>query len=191
MNTLILLRHSLTRANEERRYCGWTDLPLSAAGAALAETKRTERPLPACDLYIDSGLLRANQTMFCLCGCKPDRSLPDLREIHFGEFEMLTYEMLKDRPDYQAWITDTGGDVPCPGGESRNAFHDRVARGGRALLTFPCESALAVSHGGVIATLMRDWFPSEPRHFYEWQPAACEGYRISIRDGVPARFEEV
>ena len=37
MRTLYLLRHSLTEANERRLYCGWTDLPLSPAGRALAE----------------------------------------------------------------------------------------------------------------------------------------------------------
>ena len=34
MNTITLLRHSLTAANEAHLYCGVTDLPLSSAGIA-------------------------------------------------------------------------------------------------------------------------------------------------------------
>ena len=191
MNTLILLRHSLTRANEEHLYCGWTDLPLSPAGEALATSRREEKPLPSCDYLVDSGLLRSKQTMFCLFGRKADQSLSDLREMNFGKFEMQSYEQLKDRPEYVAWIEDATGDAACPGGESRNRFRERVLRGGKALLALPHDRVAAVCHGGVIVNLMQAWFPDAPRNFYEWQPAACEGYRITAKEGVPIAFEEV
>lgn len=191
MRALILLRHSLTEANERRLYCGWTDLPLSPAGRALAEQLRTERTLPVCDSYVSSGLRRATETLDLLTGKTPDVLVPDLRESHFGAFELRTYEALKDDPDYLRWILDETGDVPPPGGESRNAFARRVRRGGAALLALPGESALAVLHGGVIARLMQAWFPGEGRGFYDWQPGACQGYRIEIAGGSPSSFSDI
>ena len=191
MRALILLRHSLTEANERHLYCGWTDVPLSPAGRALAERLRAERPLPACDSYGSSGLSRATETLDLLTGKTPDVLLPDLRESRFGTFELRSYEALKDDPDYLNWIMDESGDVAPPGGESRNAFARRVCRGGAALLALPGESALAVLHGGVIVSLMQAWFPGAQRGFYDWQPGACRGYRIEIEGGSPSSFSEI
>lgn len=191
MNALYLLRHSLTEANERRLYCGWTDLPLSAAGVELARSTRDVRPLPPFDSCAASGLLRADETLRLLAGRDPDAVLPDLREMHFGRFEMLGYDELKRDPAYLRWINDETGDVACPGGESRAQFAERVLRGGWALLSLPGERALAVLHGGVIVALMRAWFPAEARGFYDWQPAPCRGYRVRIEGGIPASFEAI
>ena len=38
MSTVYLIRHGMTEANEKHLYCGSTDLPLSAAGAAALRT---------------------------------------------------------------------------------------------------------------------------------------------------------
>ena len=190
MRTLILLRHSLTAANEGRLYCGRTDLPLSPAGRALAQQTRTSRTLPKCDLYISSGMARAEETLALLTGRRADCALPDLREMDFGTFEMRSYDEMLADGDFVRWIEDAIGDVRCPGGESRNAFRRRVLNGGAALLALPFVRAMVVCHGGVIVNLMETWFPDVHRHFYEWQPAACRGYRIAV-DSVPVDFEEI
>ena len=189
MNALILLRHSLTEANERRLYCGWTDLPLSEGGRALAEEVAQERALPACGCYVTSGMRRAEETLFLLTGRASDMQLPDLREMSFGRFEMHSYEQLRDDEDYLRWIGDEAGDVACPGGESRAQFKTRVLRGGEALLRLDADSALVVCHGGVIVNLMQAWFPGTQRNFYEWQPGACRGYRVQIEGGAPQKYE--
>ncbi|MDO4866142.1 MAG: histidine phosphatase family protein [Clostridia bacterium] len=192
MRSLILLRHSLTEGNERRLYYGSTDLPLSPAGIALAETSARERPLPPCALYVTSGLRRADETLLLLTGKAPDLVLPDLREMDFGAFEMRGYEALKSDPDYQRWISDLmgSGNLPCPGGESQAQFRVRALRGGEALLRREWQTALAVVHGGVVATLMARWFPEEPRSFYDWQPAPCRGWRVEF-DGLEPRSFQV
>lgn len=191
MKVLYLLRHSLTEANERSLYCGWTDVPLSKAGRAMAERLRTERSLPACDRYVTSGLVRASETLALLTGCAADTVLPDLRETDFGAFEMRSYDELKGDPDYLRWILDDTGAAAPPGGESRSTFAERVRRGGLALLSLPGDSLLAVLHGGVIARLMAEWFPDEGRGFYQWQPAACRGYRVAVRGGTPDSFDVI
>ena len=191
MRTLYLLRHGLTEANERRLYCGRTDLPLSPNGLALAREIAARRPLPDCNLYASSGMVRANETLAILTGRGPGRIIPELSEMDFGRFEMLGYETLKRDADYLRWIEDEGGSVPCPGGESTGAFRRRALAGGAALLNQSWNSAIAVCHGGVIVALMDAWFPTEHRGYYEWQPAACDGWRIEFDGCAPLRFEKV
>ena len=192
MSGLILLRHSLTEGNERRLYYGWTDLPLSPAGQALCRQLREARPLPECALHVTSGLARTDETLRLLTGRAPDRTLPDLREMRFGRFEMRGYEELKGDPDYLRWISDDPilGTTRCPGGESQAEFRARVLRGGAELLGIG-RDALAVLHGGVIANLMREWFPEAGRNFFEWQPGPCRGYRVEVKAGAPASYREI
>ena len=192
MSALILLRHGLTEANARRLYCGWTDLPLSPAGQALCREMRKARPLPDCDAYAASDLARARETLVLLTGRDPELTLPDLREMHFGAFEMRGYEELKGDADYRRWIAQDPftGAVSCPGGESPAEFRARALRGGAALLQMQGD-ALAVCHGGAIVQLMAAWFPTEGRNFYEWQPGPCRGYRVEVEDGAPVGFSEI
>lgn len=191
MRALLLLRHGMTEANEKRIYCGSTDLPLSENGRAMAREIAAQRLLPACDLYVASGLARANETLEILTGRKPDLVLTALSEMDFGRFEMQGYETLRHDPDYQRWISDADGIVPCPGGESTGAFRQRVLSCGAELLDMKWRSALVVCHGGVIVSLMENWFPSEGRGFYEWQPDACKGWRVLFDGSQPIRFEPI
>lgn len=188
MRALYLLRHSLTEGNERRLYIGATDLPLSPAGVALAQARRAELDLPDYELYVTSGLRRADETLYCLTGRAPDVALPDLREMDFGAFEGRNYEHLKDDPNYSAWINDASGAVACPGGESREDFNARVQRSGASLLATPWRSALVITHGGVIVRLMADWFPGERRGFYDWQPEPCAGWRVRFDGIAPVDF---
>lgn len=189
MRALYLLRHSLTRANALRLYGGSTDLPLTAEGRALALARRGA--IPGCGLYVSSGMRRADETLLLMTGRTPDLVLPGLREMDFGAFEMKSYEQLSGDADYLRWIDDATGDVCCPGGESANAFAARVRREGARLLCRPEDAVCAVCHGGTVVSLMQAWFPEVQRHFYQWQPGPCAGYRIAVADGVPAAFEEV
>lgn len=191
MKSLILLRHSLTEANERRLYCGSTDLPLSEAGRALCRTLREARPLPTCALYVTSGLRRAEETLEGLTGRRADIALPELREMDFGRFELKSYDELRHVPEYIRWIEDAVGDCPCPDGESANVFRERVFRGGAILLHREEDTAMAVCHGGVIVQLMKLWFPDVERHFYQWQPQAGHGYIVSVSDGKSTVFQDV
>ena len=191
MNALILLRHSLTEANDRRLYCGWTDLPLSGKGRSLADEVAKERPQPACERYITSGLRRAEETLSRLTCRASDLRLADLREMNFGRFEMHSYEQLRADEDYLRWIEDETGTVACPGGESSAQFKARVLRGGETLLHMEAGSALVVCHGGVIVNLMQAGFPGIDKNFYEWQPGACRGYRVLIENSAPQKYESL
>lgn len=183
---LCILRHGKTAANQQRLYCGSSDLPLSPAGIAeLAELKNT-LDYPPSTYRITSGLLRADQTLELIYGQGPDRTVPALAEYHFGEFEMQSYENLKDNADYQSWIIDKTGTVPCPGGENRVQFEQRVLTAFEQILLSECKtypSIVMVCHGGVITTIMQHCF-NENKNFYEWQPQAGHGYILTVEDGL-------
>lgn len=177
---ILLLRHGKTKANEERLYAGALDWPLSEAGRAELLAYRAKGLYPEAQAFYTSGMLRCEQTLELLYGPQPHQRIGRLSEYRFGAFEGHSYEQLKEDPAYQAWINDPTGIVACPGGESKAAFRDRIAKGFESLalwLTIP-SLAVAVLHGGAIAVIMDQLFP-EQNHFYAWQPSAGQGWLVS------------
>ncbi len=191
-----LIRHGQTSANEEHRYCGRTDLPLSANGLCRLHELKATGICPSVDCCYHSGLSRAQQTASIYFQDTPMIEMAQFREFDFGDFELHSYEELKDNPVYLHWI-DQIETESCPNGESYVEFKLRVLDGWSCLLSdiksnqTPDQQKIAVvTHGGVIATLMDHLFPGQ-RHFYAWQPACGEGYRIEIRQDQAIRFSEI
>lgn len=179
MSTLYLIRHGKTKANLEHRYCGSTDLPLSPEGMAALETIHYDIPQVR---YLTSGMRRTEQTLEILFGDVPHARVPAFREVDFGVFEMHTYGELKDREDYQAWLTgDNMANVP-PEGESGNQMTSRVLEALPELLK---ENTVLITHGGVIAAIMEHLFPEKEKNRYQWQPEPGRGYAITGKNYVP------
>ena len=176
MSALYLIRHGRTEANRRRLYCGSTDLPLDEEGLEeLAALRDLYRDLAGCR-FITSGMARTEQTLSALFGDVPHETVPGLREIDFGVFEMHSWEQLRDRADYQAWISgDNEKNVP-PGGESGVQMTARVLAAFRTLDLR--EDTVIVTHGGVIAAIMAHLFPGEGKNRYQWQPEPGLGYRV-------------
>lgn len=176
--TIYLIRHGKTEANERRFYCGSTDLPLSEAGRA--ELEQLHYALPNVR-FVTSGMKRANETLEILFGDVPFEEEPRFREVDFGVFEMHTYEELKDRADYQAWLTgDNEANVP-PRGESGRQMLRRVLEAFAEVKEDTC----IVTHGGVIASIMEHLFPEEGKSRYQWQPQNGGGYVITEKGYAP------
>ena len=170
--TVYLIRHGKTEANEKRLYCGRTDLPLSEQGREELQHLHYDTEHVR---FLTSGMKRANETMELLFPGVPYEQDPRFREVDFGVFEMHSYEDLKDRHDYQIWLTgDNERNIP-PGGESGAQMTERVLSAYRGLTEDTC----LVTHGGVIAAIMASLFPEENKHRYQWQPQNGHGYRIT------------
>ena len=186
---ILLLRHSLTAANENRLYCGSTDLPLSPAGIARAKETAKSWGYKAEDFasYFTSGMQRTDETLRLLFGSIPFTPFPALRELDFGDFEMQSYEQLKDRPDYQRWITGDNRKNRCPRGESAEDMKARCLPA--FAVPMEQESAVVVSHGGVIAEIMAHYFPWEEKTRYLWQPEPAGGYLLTIENGRPTAYQ--
>ena len=193
MTAIYIIRHGRTVANEQKLYCGATDLPLSAGGAGDIERLSGQGIYPpGAGAYFTSGLARTQQTLDIIYGPVHAAATPQLAECNFGDFEMKSYEQLKDRDDYRTWISDQTGLTACPGGESRRQFESRVLAGYKLLeeKSRECGVVFAVCHGGVIACIMEYLFPGQ-KNFYEWQPDPGRGYMLEYgREGV-WRYREI
>ena len=173
--TIYLIRHGRTEANEKHLYCGSSDLPLSESGMNALRKKHYRI---SADRFLTSGMKRTEQTLRLLFGEVAHEADPRLREVDFGDFELRSYEELKENPDYQAWITgDNERNVP-PNGESGAQMTERVLEAYRELEDRG-ETCVLIAHGGVIAAIMAHLFPREGKNRYQWQPKPGEGYALS------------
>lgn len=170
--SIYLIRHGKTEANEKHLYCGSTDLSLSENGR---EELRALNYAITPKRFVTSGMKRTEETLKILFGNVPFTVDTRFREVDFGDFEMKSYEQLKEKAAYQAWLTgDNERNVP-PSGESGAQMTRRVLE---AYSELPDGTAL-ITHGGVIAAIMASLFPQEGKHRYQWQSANGHGYEIT------------
>ncbi len=183
MNKLYLLRHGLTRGNLERLYYGSTDLPLCEEGLRQLNALREQGGYPSPEglLIVTSGMLRTEQTLAAIYGDIAHERWPELREMDFGAFEMKRYEQLKDRADYQSWLSGDMAENHTPGGESEREVFARVLAALARLQAQP-RDVLAVVHGGTAVAIMSALFPNEGKNRYEWQPKPGFGYEIDMKN---------
>ena len=173
--TVWLIRHGMTEANEKHLYCGSSDLPLSEAGKAALSHLRYDIP---CESFLTSGMRRTEETLKLLFGPVHHRVDSRFREVDFGDFELKSYEMLKDDAAYQMWLDgDNEKNVP-PNGESGEGMTKRVLEAFREVWNAG-EDTVIVTHGGVIAAIMQRLFPNEGKHRYAWQPKPGDGYAVT------------
>ena len=150
MSRLHLVRHGPTHA---RSMVGWSDLPADLSDtAALA---RLDAHLPDDALVISSDLSRAVTTADAIMGAR--RRLPhdpDLREIHFGAWELKRFpEIDAEDPGLARAFWETPGDAAPPGGESWNTVCARVnAAVDRLMAAHQNRDLVIVAHFGAILT---------------------------------------
>ena len=168
-----LLRHGATAYNDERRYQGWGDIPLSARG--LEELRRADFDP---DVVYVSPLRRAIQTAAVLFPEAEQIEIPDFREMDFGAFEGHNYQELADDPAYRLWVED-GCAAQTPGGESRAAFSGRVCGAFAPLVEAALDAGkpqlVILAHGGTqMAALERYALPR--RDYFDWRAPPAGGF---------------
>ena len=178
---LYLLRHGKTMANENKLYCGFTNIPLSNLGKEELLILKEKINYPKADKYFTSGALRANDTIGILYENKDFEEVKGFFEYNFGDFEMKSYEELKDNKDYINWITDKSLNFKCPGGESKAEYRNRIKD---EFINFiervkRENSVLLISHGGTIGTILEEFY-DKSKSFYEWQPSYGRGYKLDL-----------
>lgn len=178
-----LIRHGMTVPGEEGRYQGFLDESLSEKGRA-ALVRASFSPS---HVYV-SPAKRARETASILFPDAEQISVPGLREMNFGVFEGRTWKEMENDPQYREWV-DGMCLGPCPGGESRAEFSERVCN---AFLSIPemedlekeksskSEDLIIVSHGGTQMAILERW-GRPARDYYDWQrPCGC-GWKLSLK----------
>ena len=122
------IRHALTEANEEGRYIGITDSPVSKKGKLELAEKKQNYIYPAVDKVYVSPLKRCIATAAFIYPEGYARVVPEIREMNFGDFEGKLLVDIKDTPEYKQFIKG-GLDNPAPNGESLRKVIERCYEG--------------------------------------------------------------
>lgn len=182
MLRLVLLRHSFTKGNLKKRYVGTTDEPLCPEGIRFLR----EHFYPEAEHVFVSPMRRCVETARLLYPHMSFHIIEELAECDFGDFENKNYQELSDNPDYQRWI-DSGGTLPFPHGESRDAFKWRSLRGFQRVVYFclnnGARSAAVVTHGGNIMNIMEEYSYLR-KDLYQWHVENGCGYVVEIEEDL-------
>lgn len=176
---LTLVRHASTELNEQRRYQGWCDPPLSERGRMQCDALAARLASDRFDRAVTSDLRRCRETMERILPGAPYAPDPQLREIGFGDWDGLTFDecVSRDPLRVQRWI-EAPTTITPPGGEPFSRFAERVDRAVDAL---PLEgSALLVAHGGTLRRIVARALDLSWRHVVLMEMSPCGITRVVL-----------
>lgn len=164
---VILIRHSLTKGNLEKKYIGFTDEPLCKEGIELLKG----REYPLCERVYISPMKRCKQTAEIIYKNFRLYEVENFKECNFGIFENKNYIELSGNEEYQKWI-DSNGEMPFPSGESKKEFSKRCVQAFEKVIeeciNDKISSVALVVHGGTIMSLL-DKYSQPHKDYYFWQ----------------------
>lgn len=158
------IRHGQSTWNEEGRWQGHADVPLTDLGRQQASRLQPRLAGIAFDQVFSSDLGRAAETASLALPDRPAQLDSRLREINFGIFEGKVRDDLTPalRDELLRWWRDPYSDA-IEGGESMAQLAERVTQW-RDSLT---DGRIAVfTHGGVIRSCL--WAITSPPSAGEW-----------------------
>jgi probable phosphoglycerate mutase len=154
---LLLMRHGESRWNQQRRWQGHADAPLSPIGEAQAQGAAVLLADAGLTRVVSSDLQRAHRTAAIIAralGLGPVERRTDLREIDVGEWSGLTVDAIERRWPGMLGSWREGTLQRPPGGEDRESVTGRVVRALCAIAErHPGERVLVVTHGGCIRSV--------------------------------------
>ena len=156
LRQILLVRHGETDGASSIRYFGSTDIELSPEGREQMVRVSASLAARRVDLWLASNLRRSWVAAGIVSRGVPVRIDPDLREIHFGQWEGLSRAEIEARDPvlFQDW--QAGAEAfEYPGGEARGAFRARVRRALERILASSGSTAVGVLHKGVIREMAR------------------------------------
>ncbi|KZE64425.1 hypothetical protein AWM68_14500 [Fictibacillus phosphorivorans] len=185
-----LIRHGLTKANQEKRYIGHSDHSLCEKGKTeLLDLKPYHGYLKP-DLVLTSDRRRCLETVEILYPDVHIKICEEFRELNFGDWENKTYADLCKDPTYQKWLNQPKEVCP-PNGEDFTEFKKRVSLGWEHKVVplfknIEINHVVILTHGGPIRYLLSQ-FAQEKRDFWEWNARHGQGYTLNWEGGMEGR----
>ncbi|MCX5705871.1 MAG: histidine phosphatase family protein [Candidatus Omnitrophica bacterium] len=170
---LILIRHGETDFNRKKRYSGFANIPLNSKGKRQAgELHKRLKKEKIHKIYV-SDRKRAIESAGIAFKDREIELISELREMHFGIFEGLTYkEIMKKHPKiYSRWLKDPFC-VNIPRGEALVDFRKRVVKALKNIIAKNKNKTVAVvCHGGPISIFVNHILKS--RDFWKYIPKSA------------------
>lgn len=184
---LLLIRHAET--DLAGTFCGSSDPAINPAGETqiidLLEAL-SQHPI---DVVYSSDLRRASMTAQPIADrfAATLKIVPGLREIHFGEWESLTWKEIERRAPVtaQRWL-DEFPRLPAPCGESIESFEARVLSTFDTLDTFNRNVAI-VAHAGVLRVLLTCRYMLAEEEAWHQTKSYCSVFQCPTREVLHAR----
>lgn len=173
MTELILIRHGQTEWNRNKRYCGFTDIPLNCQGKKQAARLKGALDDRRIDKIYSSDLSRAIETAGIIFPSRRIEQLKDLREMCFGVFEGLNHgQILKKYPAvYSRWLKEPYS-VKIPDAESLSGFSGRITKAlNNLIFVNPNKSLAVVCHGGTISAFINKVLKA--KEFWKYIPGSA------------------
>jgi alpha-ribazole phosphatase/probable phosphoglycerate mutase len=175
MSGLLFIRHAQT--DLAGTFCGHSDPEINACGRRQIRDLIERMAHETIDAIYSSDLRRAASTAESLSEAfaAPVTRRRGLREIHFGDWEGLTWNEIERRAaDYaRRWI-EAFPNLRAPGGESVLDFEARVQDEVDHLLVVSEDKRIAVvTHGGVMRSALRTLCGCTGQDAWERTQAYC------------------
>ena len=186
----LIVRHGETSYVFERRYQGQMDIPLNARGRAQAQALARYLAQESIQYIFSSDLSRARATAEPVAQRKelPIQVLKTFRERSFGYWEGMTLEEISNRypEEVVKWRKRPLSFAPG-GGEYFFQVRDRAKRAWKQVCATmsPGETALVVTHGGLIRALFSYLFGLKNEFVFRLKPANAALSIVIVSQGQP------
>ena len=151
MTLLYLVRHGQTEWSKSGQHTSITDLDLTDAGVAQAESLHSRLDPAEFGLVLSSPRLRARRTAE-LAGFTDYEIEDDLAEWYYGDFEGMTSAQIREK--HHGWRIWFNG---CPSGESADEVRARLTRVVARVRASGVDKAICFAHGHSLRVLALCW----------------------------------
>ncbi len=183
---IILARHGQTEWNQEMRFQGRTDTPLTEAGKSQAKSLAKRLSRWGFEIVYSSPLERALFTAREIADTKNLEPviLPQLEEINFGIWEGMSIKGIQEANHefFSRWRADPFFNPPDKA-EDWQQLSERLSEAMRIILNANHKNIVVVSHGGIMRALYGVFLGLNPHNVWNMDVSNCAMSGIEMRNG--------
>ncbi len=182
-----LARHGQTVTNKEGRFCGHSETDLTPLGESQARALGERLAAVEFHACYTSDYSRAFRTAALALGERglTPRVDPDLRELHYGEWELEREPEVRRRyPEQHRLMRYEDPAWRPPGGESVADVRARTSAAfDRIVKAHPGKNVLVISHGTAINCLLSGVLAMAETHVFRLDVGNCGLTVLEVRAG--------
>jgi len=178
MTGFVFIRHAET--DLAGTFCGHSDPPINSRGYAQIERMISRHPSETFDAIYTSDLRRAVETATPLAQALGLQVIisTQLREIHFGDWEGLTWAEIEQRdPSYARRWMEAFPTLSAPNGEALAHFEQRVLEEVERLQSLAEDKRIAVvTHAGVMRVVLQKLLGYSQQRAWDLTHGYCSSF---------------